>query len=345
MGGIIRWGLGIDMKQAVKSSRIMTGDFVGSAWRSSPELTPYGQAIVDHYPIQTPWFLTKTVTVNGLANFPRVVQITSPYLYDVLIVGMSALVPDDGLSLVGLPFLSLQVTHQETGIPWVTPNLIGYSPLAAFAGINLNPTPIIKLPEAFFLPKHTLLRLEWTIATNQATGLVNAVTTLVGIQLANHRTGFTAPERVTMPNGESIRVGDRLPWFCTVPFGRKTGQAFGDFALLQDQQVLQFLPPSDCDVEIHDAYANFSDESAVGNLELMTMKLTDMRSRSDWTPGLSPATAILGNERQVYPALPFTKPHILKKGHRTALTLQSNDPNFAVTSGSVTLRGVRRCEY
>jgi hypothetical protein len=114
----------------------------------------------------------------------------------------------------------------------------------------------------------------------------------------------------------------------------------------QNKQVLQFLPPIDCDVEIHDVYTNIETSGdSVPDATLLTTKLTDMRAQGDWTPGLTPVTAVFGNETQGYPPLPFTEPHILKTGHRTAMTCQNNDPNFPVNGGLVTFRGVRRCEY
>jgi len=272
------------------------------------------------------------------------VQVTRPYLYDVLIIGMSAGVFDEG-SLNGLEFVSLQIADTATGIPWVAPNLIGYSPVLAFAGLNLNPNPITKLPEAFFLPAYTQLRLEWTSVFNGVLGADATVNlTLIGIQMMNHRAGFRRPTHVQMPNGSTVEVGSRMPWFGTIPFGEKFGTAFGAFSLDQGQQVIQYLPPSNCDVEIHDAYSNFKapDAAIIGD---QSMKFADTQSRNDWTPGLSPVTAVLGDESQAYTALPFTMPHVLKKGHRTMFTFQNNNTGLQILNGSVTLRGVRRCEY
>lgn len=326
--------------------RLDSGDWVGSAWGASPELSPYGQAIADYYPIQIPWFLSTPITIGGTSPGPLVVT-TRPQLYDVLIVGFSALVPTDSNREV----IGVNITHKETGIPWAAPNTIGYAPLPALAGINNSVMPIIKLPEIFFLPARTQLKIEWRVIANETISSTAVVLTLVGIQVINNKAGFMAPQRITMPNGDVIPVGSRLPWFGTVPFGTRdiAGRAFGQFGLGIGQQVVQFLPPIDCNVEIHDAYTSVDTDAGVfdtnGIAILQTLKLTDMRSQSDWTPGLTPITAVFGNETQVYPALPFTKPHLLKTGHRTALTMQNNSTNFGVAFKTVTLRGIRLCEY
>jgi hypothetical protein len=326
-------------------SKILTGDWVGSAWNSSPELTPYAQAICDNYPIQIPLFITKSVTVSGIgsSNPLPIVQTTSPFLYDSLLIGMSASLSSEA----DLDHIAVQITHLETGIPWAAPNSIGCILLGAIAGIDLNVMPVLKLPEAFFLPARTRLKMEWLRPFNGDTGPTTIIYTFLGIQLINHTTGFQTPSHVTMPNGQAIKVGSRLPWFASVPFGRQaTRRQFGGFGLPLGQQALQFLPPVDCDVEIHDVYTNVETSAdSVPDPTLLTAKLTDMRSQGDWTPGLTPVTAVFGNETQGYPALPFTEPHIMHMGHRTQMTAQNNDTSFGLSGGIVTFRGVRRCEY
>src|SRR6266508_556788 len=81
----------MNSNETTRLHRIETGDWVGSACRSSPKWTPYAQAIADHYPIQVPWYSTHTVTPNNVNSIPTVV-VTRPNLYDVLIVGASAAV-------------------------------------------------------------------------------------------------------------------------------------------------------------------------------------------------------------------------------------------------------------
>ena len=330
----------------IKSCRIDTGDWIGSAWGSSPEWSPYAEAIAETYEDQKPWYLTTTITAPAFAlgNPQFRVITTRPYQHDVLIMGMSAFAADT----TGLNFLSIQIVHQETGIPWVSPSGIGFAPLLAFAGLNLNQTPILKLPEAFFLPKHSQLRLSWTQARDSAIAPVTATITFVGVQLMNPRQG-SAPEKIMMPNGDEIPVGSRVPWFGCVPFGRRGDirRDFGNFFLPNGQQAAQFLPASDCSVEVHDAYANFLNGNTVwnGDPRFLALKLSDTRARSDWTPGMQPVSAILGNETQVYPALPFPAPHLLETGKRMSLVEQNNDLAESIFFGSVTFRGVRLCKY
>jgi hypothetical protein len=346
--------------QATKTCRIDTGDFVGSAL-TGPEWTPYAQRIADHYPVQLLWYLTKqqTLVVADPRNLQApVTQTIRPQLYDVLILGMSALIVGEALLDNG-NYIYLQITDLETGIPWVAPNMIGYAPVPAFAGINADPStgtffpmPVLKLPEAYFLPKGTRLKLDWfpIQETDGDPVNLNVRLTMIGVQLINHAPGFKAPTHVTMPNGDTIPVGSRLPWFGCVPFGQRDiilGQRIlQDFSLQDDEQALQFLPPLECNLELHDAYANFLAQTvrpaAKVNLKL---KLNDMRDNGDWTPEFSPSPAIFGNEEQVYPARPFAKPHLVRKGHRPALVMFNNSGAGALNRGTVTLRGVRLCEY
>lgn len=355
------------MNNGSKTCRIDTGDFVGSALKG-PEWTPYAQAIADHYPIQAPWYLTKQQTQTRAlvaVNQLPVVQTTQPQLYDVLILGMSVLITGTATNDNG-NFIYLQITDLETGIPWVAPNTIGYAPVLAFGGLNADPSagtfepmPATKLPEAYFMPRGTRLRLEWFLLPPPSVDPVNvtATLTMIGVQLINPRQGSRAPSHVTMPNGDTIPVGSRLPWFGCVPFGRRSivpasARNNASITLPDGEQVVQFLPPVDCPVEIHDAYANFLapdvTPGAPPDKVYFKVKLQDMMSMGDWTPEPSPAPSIFGNETQVFPQLPFAKPHLLKPEHRTAMAmLNAVSPPFSVdlSVGTVTLRGVRLCEY
>jgi hypothetical protein len=342
--------------------RIETGDFVGSALKG-PEWTPYAQGIADHYPIQVPWYLsmkqvlTQAVVASTQTPF---VETTRPQLYDTLILGMSALITGAAVNDNG-NYIYLQITDLETGIPWVAPNMIGYAPVAAFAGINAGPvtgtffpTPVKKLPEAYFLPKGVRLKLDWFPIPESliVTPNLTVVLTMIGVQLINHTTGFKAPDRVTMPNGDVIPVGSRLPWVGCVPFGRRNPTAgnrtIQGFSLPRGEQATQFLPPVDCNVELHDTYANFLAQSVtpITDKTVFKFKLQDMRSEGDWTPELSPAPAGFGNEEQIQPSMPFVKPHLLRKGHRPALVMLNNSPiDLTLNRATVTIRGVRLCEY
>jgi hypothetical protein len=354
------------MNNGSKTCRIDTGDFVSSALRG-PEWTPYAQAIADHYPIQVPWYLTKrqaqTRAVVAIQQTP-VVQTTQPQLYDVLILGADVTVEGEGTNDNG-NYIYLQVTDLETGIPWVAPNTIGYAPVLSFGGLSADPTagtfepmPVMKFPEAYFMPKGTRLRLEWFLLPPPLVTPVNttATITFIGVQLMNHSPGFRSPRTVVMPNSDEILVGSRLPWFGCVPFGRRSTTPASarnnpSITLPEGEQVMQFLPPVNCPVEVHDAYANFlaSEVTPAGADKVyFKVKLQDMMSSGDWTPEPSPAPSIFGNETQVFPALPFAKPHLLKPEHRTAMAmLNAGDAVFAtdLPVGTVTLRGVRLCEY
>lgn len=338
----------------IQNSRIMTGDWVGSGWGASPLWSPYAQAIADHYPIQVPWFQTKEIALNQTTQ-PRRTQTTRPYLYDVLIFGAAAIVNDPGgeSNLYHWLYTYLNVTHEESGIPWVTPNKIGSVPLPAIAGIGvfsaapsiplIYPTPILKLPEAFFLPANTQLKLDWEMIGDSG-GDVTGSITFVGVQLINHQTGFKRPETVTMPNGQEIRVGSRVPWFSTVPVGEYQSRTIGDFELGAGDQIAQYFPSQECDVEICDAYSNWRAEAATIVRQTQT-KLTDMGQQKFWTPNPTPFTAVYGAYDEVNPAMPFTKPYLLAEGHRIKATAQNNFTVGAIESQTITLRGVRRCQF
>lgn len=335
-----------------------TGDWVDSGW-FGPEWTPYAEAIAQYYPVQVPWFLTKqaTLTVAVSANRQGPISIlTAPQLYDVLIFGFSATVSGAVVGDNG-NFIYMNVTHLETGIPWVTPSPIGYAPLGAFAGITNIPSsgamlamPNMKLPDVFFLPKHTKLRVDLIPLTILGVINLSFKLTFIGVQLANHRTGFKTPEKITMPGGEKIGIQSRVPWFGCVPFGRRFTtpgtRTLSAFELPPGEQCVQFLPPANCDVELHDAYASFiAPNLSPTDKELQKLKLFDVRSPYNWTPELTPVVALFGNEAQANPALPFSKPHFLAAGHRSGFVEQNNSTTETVSQGTLTLRGVRKCEY
>lgn len=335
--------------------QLNSGDWIGSTWDSSPEWTPYARAIAAHYPIQVPWILTTSVTLSpfgesGGSNRP-VAFVTKPNLYDVLIMGMFSQQDAPPNTAGGEAYLN--ITHQETGIPWVAPNTVGYAPLGAFAGLQgliaggrLPLMYNLKLPEAFFLPKHTLLKLEWQPFRLDLTPPVTVKLVMLGVQLINHKAGFRAPERVTMPDGSNIGVGSRLPWFGTIPFGARVNvaatRAFGAFSLPAFSQAVSYLPPQDCDVEIHGAYADFTDSTLVADPSSLRTKIDVTRETQDWTPTQAPITASYGSLFYVDPGMPFSMPQILKKDSKVLMTAQANATGGGNT---VTFRGVRLCEY
>lgn len=316
------------------------GDFIGSAW-DGPRWTPYANGIAAHYKTIIPWYLSISSSLTTPPS--RRTVTTRPHDRDVLIFGCSAFVTGGSFGLDG-NFIYLQVTHNETGLTWATPNVLNSAPLPAYAGINFRSTPILPLPDVFFLPKGTTLRLDWS-ATAFATQAFNARLTFIGVQLIDPHNG-QAPTKVLMPNGKEINVGDRLPWFGTCGLGvREDDNALQGpgFFLNSGEQRMQFLVSADCDVEIHDLYGNTLNPINVP--ENLILKVVDMGTDTNWNPLKSPITSIFGTELSVNPALPFTKPYLLKKNHRLNFVMQDNTIGNFLQNGLLTVRGVRLCEY
>src|SRR5262245_21917680 len=123
-----------------------------------------------------------------------------------------------------------------------------------------------------------------------------------------------APLTVPMPDGRIIEVGSRIPWLGTTGVGLRddtfASQGPG-YALAPRNQRTQFLVSANCDVELHDLYANFI--TGAVNTANLVFKLVDMGTSTYWNPSKSPVTSIFGSELQVNPAMPFTKPYLLKK--------------------------------
>lgn len=319
------------------------GDFIGSSW-DGQFWTPYAERIASHYRRIVPWYMSVS---SGLSTpLPsRNTVLTKHAQYDVLIFGASAFVTEavtdaDGQSIY------LQVTDEETGLSWATPNILNSAPLPAYAGINLRRTPVLRLPDAYFLRARTTLRLDWS-AVAFADQAFSARLTFVGVQLIDPFSGET-PREITMPDGKTIRVGDRVPWFATAGLGRRLpGNALQGpgYFLSGGEQRAQYFPSADCDVEIHDLYANFL-FGAIDDDNLV-VKLVDMGTDTNWNPTRSPASSIFGDELHIDPALPFTKPYLLRKGHQINIIMQNNVASGSgiVDNGLFTLRGVRLCEY
>jgi len=335
------------MNQLATNSAIPTGDFVGSSWGASPFWTPYAEAIADHYPIQVPLYLTTSVDlVKSPGEIPFVTVVTRPNQYDVLIIGASAWFISVTVATENWTYVN--ITHEESGIPWATPTRIGYIPLAALAGIGLRgfnfPMPIVRLPEAFFLPAHSKLKLDWTVLNANLVGppvVITVKLTFVGVQLINNTPGFKAPSRVVMPNGEIIAVGSRLPWFATMPVGEYQSRRIDDFQIDGANQVTQFTMSDDCDVEIHDAFSNASTDVT----KRLLAKISDTGEQTFWTPALTASQAIFGNQGDANPGRPFTKPYLLKSRHRLQTILQNAFFDIPLDSSVITYRGVRLCEY
>lgn len=334
------------MNQEIKTCKLDSGDLIGSQLRG-PDVSPYAEAIMSRYPIQIPFYLSTSITLDQ-NTIPRV-RVSQPHRYDALILGMSAS-QNIATLLAGNPYL--QVTHLQTGIPWVSPHMLAYAPLPAFVGFpGFGQTSVAKLPEAFFLPRGTQLKFEWFGFNLDVTPAVVVNLTMVGVQLINHAPSFSAPEKITMPNGDEIPVGSRLPWFGCVPFGgRLTTRSLltSNFRLSALTQAISYVPPQDCNVEIHDAFASFLNNSLfgfAGDNNLLQAKIDDTQEKADWTPTNTPAPAMFGQFGAVSPNLPFVKPYLLKADHKLSMTALNNSTSNAVIQGTVTFRGVRLCQY
>lgn len=335
-------------KIALGTSKIATGDWVGQMW-DGPHWTPYASAIADHYPIQVPWFSTFDVDLPanvGLIPGQRTI-VTRPNKHDILIFGAHI----RGLNSHA-PVIGVQVTHQESGVPWAVNNVVPYIPLTAFGGLNNNATALFRWPEAFFLPRNSKLKFNFT--SLDTTGGFNPgpmTITLAGVQLV--RNG-PAPKTITMPNGKEIRIDSRLPNWLTMGLGRRDPITRA-WTFDPNTQTIQFLPPIECDTEIHDLNTNVLSDQVASNIAEsvnISVKLTVMGVEGGWTPYLSPLTAVFGGPgggaggtQQIFIALPFNKPYLLPKGHRIQIAMQNNNAVRIFTHNFLTFRGVRRCEY
>lgn len=312
---------------------INTGDLIGSKWQG-PRWTPYAQAIARNYKNLIPWYQTMQVDLGAPPSFTT--QFTEDQEHDVLIMGAHALA-----TAADFPFYFLQITHDQTGIPWCAPNIVPFAPLTAFAGVNLaGPT---KFPDAFFYPRGTRLRLDWSNIDPAAGNLSAATLTLIGVQLVDP-IGGQAPQQVLMPDDQTINVGSRVPLFMTIGMGSR-GAASQIFTFTSNSQAVQYLPPIECDVEIHDASLNFFSTYGSANIVTLKIKLVVAGVESGWTPSFAPVMSIYGRDGAVYPQLPFCKPYLLPKDHRYQMNMINPNNAAPVSNGLITLRGVRLCEY
>jgi hypothetical protein len=323
-------------------SYIATGSQVGKL-QNGP-WTPYAQAIADHYAIQIPLFMTIPTNFSGVALQRRTV-LSEPLQYDALIFG--ALI-NGGDDTENARSIFLNVADNKSGVYWSSPATLESSPLIAYGSLADEPlvnypTSIVRLPEAFFLPANVELRHEWSQPTGQnATG---GYITWIGLQLINPF-AKKAPEFVRMPNGEKVRVGSRIPWITTLGIGARSYIAgVQAFRWNGDRSVIDYTPPVECGLEIHDLICSTFDEAAESlDPDDQLTKLAISKNREMWTPDLSPFTAVFGDVQQVYPALPLPKPIKLEKNERIQFRFQNNTEND-IDNGMVIIRGVQLCEY
>lgn len=319
---------------------INSGDWV-KTW-GGPEWTPYARAIASQYAIQIPWFLTVYSTLTGAALERRTV-VTDPWQYDTLIFGAHINIGTDGLGDNGQQ-VYLNMTDLEANIPWSVPNTIGASPMTAYGGSRVAAMPILKLPEAVFIPAHTRLRHDFKMINAQTVS--GGTITWVGVQLINP-CGLGAPECVVMPDGSKIRTGTRRPWMCTIGLGRETALAGAlTYAMTASGNYLHYTPPVECDVEIHDIACNFFVQGGVTiPVDDVVIKIADAGERGMWTPSQAPVPSVFGNVAQVFPALPFSKPYLLRKNHRLQIFVLNRNTGTTINNAMATIRGVQLCEY
>lgn len=302
--------------------------------------TPYAQAIAEEYAVVVPWFMTVPTSLTGSTREQR--SVTAPgYLHDVLILGAHLNMGTNANGDNG-QLMFLQVTDRRSGIPWVSAAPVNSAPATAFGGSRFQPSPILQLPEAFFLPKNVELQHDWTMFSNTATG---GTITWVGVQLMLPRNG-KAPERVVLPDGSDIKVGSRMPWLSCMGLGNEIsvlGAPF--FAIADSARYRNFSSADECAIEIHDVHANYFTQAGVSSSpQEIRLGFSDRGQKEFWTLNLAGSPAVAGDVTKVYTASPFCKPYLLKSSHRMQLSLL-NLSGAVVNNAFLTLRGVRLCEY
>lgn len=312
----------------------------GKLIKSWPKWTPYAEAIANEYAIVLPFYLTVPTKLTGSVR-ERVTVTTPGHLYDVLLLGAYIDMGSDANGDNG-QLMFLQVADERSGIPWVAPAPVNASPAVAFGGSRRNPSPILSLPEAFFLPKNVELRHDWSVQSTTATG---GTLTWVGVQLIQP-IGGKAPEAVQLADGQMVRVGTRLPWFSTMGLGTEIGILGAlNYVIAGNKRYRNFSAPDDCEIEIHDVQANYFTQGGISSSpNNILLGFSDRGQRESWQLTLSPSPALAGDVTKAFSSLPLCKPYVMKPGDRwqvSVLNLNSSDINNAY----LTLRGVRLCEY
>lgn len=305
------------------------------------QLTPYARAIISAYRVAVPVFITVPTNLTGTVR-EEVQVISDPFEYDSLIIGAHINMGSDSNGDNG-QLIFLNVSDLQTGMLWSTPGPIDASPATSWGGSRTNPMPVLKLPEAFFLPSNVQLKHNWKVFSSTATG---GTITWMAIQLIDP-VGGKRPFSVQMPDGSNIKVGSRVPWFSTSALGTEISiLGSPSYVLAADgTQYAQYLPSQDCDIEIHDIACNFFTQGGVdSDAESVFVALADRKTPRFWTPNSAPSTVCFGDFSKVYPAMPFTKPYLLKKGHRLEIQTQNRNA-LAINNAYVTVRGVKLCDY
>lgn len=319
-------------------SELNTGNYI-NYW--GPRLTPYTRAIMSAYRVCLPVFITVPTNLTGTVR-EEIQVLTDPFEYDVLIIAANINMGttsngDDG------QLIFLNVGDLQTGSFWSTPGPIDASPATSFGGSRGGAMPVLRLPESFFLPAGVQLKHIWKMFSTTAT---NGTITWLAIQLIDP-IGGKRPHSVQMPDGSNVKVGSRVPWFSTFALGTEINVIGSPNYVMQREnaQYVQYLPSQDCDVEIHDIACNFFTQGGVdSNAENIRLALADRKTPRFWSPTNTPSTAIFGDFSKAYPAMPLTKPYLLKRGHRLEFISQNKNA-VELNNAYATVRGVRLCDY
>jgi len=305
-----------------------------------PTWTPYAQAIAAEYDVVVPFYMTVPTSLTSMTREQRSVT-TPPYLHDVLLLGAHINIGTNFNGDNG-QLVFLQVSDRESGIPWVSAAPVNSAPVTAFGGSRFQKSPVLQLPEAFFLPKGVELQHDWSVLSTTATG---GTITWIGVQLLHPRGGRT-PERVELPDGSTVKVGGRRPWFSTIGLGTEFSVLGAPvFAIGDGRRYRNYTAPDECPIEIHDVHANYFTQAGVSSSpEEIRLGFSDRGQREFWTLNLAGSPAVAGDVTKIYSAMPFCKPYKLESGHRIQVS-QLNLSGLAVNNAYLTLRGVRLCEY
>ncbi len=311
------------------------GNFINSYW--GPRLTPYAQAICAAYKRVYPSYIVIPTQLTNVVREEKVF-VTEPYQNDVLIIAAHTSIGDaDNGDFGQLAFLSVE--DLRSGITWSPPGPIDSAPATAYGGVQLRAMPVQLLPEAFFLPKGVRLKHTWKVFSSLVTG---GSLTWLALQLVDGQ----APEFVTMPDGSQIKLNTRMPWFATIGLGTEINiLGSPSYVLGAGNLYSQYLPPMDCDVEIHSMHANwFTQGRTDAHPELVMVGIADKGESRFWMPGRAPAISVYGDLSKTYPSQPFTKPYVLKQGDRLQLS-HLNTNASAINNAFTTVKGVRLCQY
>lgn len=343
------------------------GETIG--YFGGPRLSPYAQAIADSYHVQVPLFINVPTGLTGATDETSVV-VVPPYQHDVLIFGahvdacldaeaQDLLVSEAGDQLIseaGDDLVSeggsdvpgdcdgqkifLQVNDQRSGLTWATASPLNGAPMSAYGGGKDHVMPVLKMPEAFFLPANTELRHEFKTYNNAATG---GAITWSALQLINPHKG-SAPREVTMPDGSTVRVGSRVPWLAVIGLGREqyTG-GFVNYQLNANRRYVAYTQPAECDILVTDIHAQFymDIEDLGGDPDGIQFSLSDTGERLLWNNSFTPARDFAGDTSKVFPALPLCMPYLLKQGRSLEVTMLNNVSGVAATDAFLVIRGYK----